>query len=124
MFSTIRHCSLGRKLWAVTSKSSPPYSRSARRHLVRDRYGRKVEDRSGQAHEGRERAYSGRTHDTVLSDMSLTAVLRRMGEGDITVHPFRSTFRDGCAEAAGNSFSREVGEHALAHSLLDKVEAA
>ncbi|PWF48638.1 tyrosine-type recombinase/integrase, partial [Massilia glaciei] len=50
--------------------------------------------------------------------------LRRMGRGDITVHGFRSTFRDWCSEAEGNSFPREVCEHALAHSLPDKVEAA
>ncbi len=56
--------------------------------------------------------------------MSLTAVLRRMGHGDITVHGFRSTFRDWCSEEASNAFSREVCEHALAHSLPDKVEAA
>ncbi len=68
--------------------------------------------------------FSGRSHNTPLSDMSLTAVLRRMGRGDITVHGFRSTFRDWCAEAAGNSFSRETCEHALAHSLPNKVEAA
>ena len=59
-----------------------------------------------------------------LSDMSLTAVLRRMGRGDITVHGFRSTFRDWCSESVANSFPREVCEHALAHSLPDKVEAA
>lgn len=59
-----------------------------------------------------------------LSDMSLTAVLRRMDRGDITVHGFRSSFRDWCAEAEGNNFTREVGEHALAHSLPDRVEAA
>lgn len=59
-----------------------------------------------------------------LSDMSLTAVLRRMRRTDITVHGFRSTFRDWCAEAAGNAFTREVCEHALAHSLPDRVEAA
>jgi integrase len=56
--------------------------------------------------------------------MSLTAVLRRMGRGDITVHGFRSSLRDWCSEEAGNTFSREVCEHALAHSLPDKVEAA
>ena len=60
----------------------------------------------------------------MLSDMSITAVLRRMGRGDITVHGFRSTFRDWCAEYASNAFSREVCEHALAHKLPDKVEAA
>lgn len=60
----------------------------------------------------------------MLSDMSITAVLRRMSRGDITVHGFRSTFRDWCAEYASNAFSREVCEHALAHKLPDKVEAA
>lgn len=59
-----------------------------------------------------------------LSDMSLTATLRRMGRGDVTVHGFRSSFRDWCAESVANSFPREVCEHALAHSLPDKVEAA
>lgn len=59
-----------------------------------------------------------------LSDMSLSAVLRRMGRKEITVHGFRSTFRDWAVEAPGNSFPREVCEHALAHSLPDRVEAA
>jgi len=68
--------------------------------------------------------FPGRGKDLPLSDMSLTAVLRRMGHGDITVHGFRSTFRDWCSEEASNAFSREVCEHALAHSLPDKVEAA
>lgn len=68
--------------------------------------------------------FPGRGKDTALSDMSLTAVLRRMGRKEITVHGFRSTFRDWCSEAVANSFPREVCEHALAHSLPDKVEAA
>ena len=68
--------------------------------------------------------FPGRRAGSLLSDMSLTAVLRRMDRGDITMHGFRSTFRDWCAESVGNSFPREVCEHALAHSLPDKVEAA
>lgn len=68
--------------------------------------------------------FPGRKKGSFLSDMSLTAVLRRLGHGDITVHGFRSSFRDWCSEALGNAFSREVCEHALAHSLPDKVEAA
>ncbi len=68
--------------------------------------------------------FPGRDSATPLSDMSLTAVLRRMGRGDITVHGFRSTFRDWCAEYEENSFPREVCEHALAHRLPDRVEAA
>ncbi len=59
-----------------------------------------------------------------LSNKSMNKLLERMGRGDITVHGFRSTFRDWCAESVGNSFAREICEHALAHSLPDKVEAA
>jgi len=58
----------------------------------------------------------------MLSDMTLTAVLRRMKRGDLTAHGFRSTFRDWCAEMT--SYPREVAEAALAHTLRDKVEAA
>lgn len=68
--------------------------------------------------------FPGIRENKPLSDMSLTAVLRRMKSVSITVHGFRSTFRDWCAESVGNSFPREVCEHALAHSLPDKVEAA
>jgi integrase len=66
--------------------------------------------------------FAGARGGKPLSDMSLTAVLRRMGREDITVHGFRSTFRDWAAEST--NFPREVAEHALAHSLPDKVEAA
>lgn len=72
-----------------------------------------------------------------LSDMTLTAVIRRMDEastkdcGDgwkdsagnvITAHGFRSTFRDWAGEMT--AYPREVIEHALAHQLKDKAEAA
>ena len=57
-----------------------------------------------------------------MSDMALTMTLRRMGRGDITTHGFRSTFRDWAGETT--SYSREVIEHAMAHQLKDKAEAA
>lgn len=57
-----------------------------------------------------------------ISDMSMTAVLRRMARNDITVHGFRSTFRDWAGETTG--FPREVIEAALAHGIKDKAEAA
>ena len=57
-----------------------------------------------------------------LSDMTLTAVLKRMDRGDLTAHGFRSTFRDWSGEAT--SHPREVVEAALAHGLKDKAEAA
>jgi integrase len=56
-----------------------------------------------------------------LSDMTLTAVLRRM-EKPVTAHGFRSTFRDWAGETT--AYPREVIEHALAHQLKDKAEAA
>ncbi|RYD98279.1 MAG: site-specific integrase [Sphingobacteriales bacterium] len=57
-----------------------------------------------------------------MSDMALTAVLKRMDRGDLTQHGFRSTFRDWAGETT--SYPREVIEHALAHQLADKAEAA
>ena len=72
------------------------------------------------------------TKGQALSDMSLTAVIRRMNgeapkwtdkEGNtITVHGFRSTFRMWAAEST--NYPREVAEHALAHQLPDAVERA
>ena len=56
-----------------------------------------------------------------LSDMSLTAVMRRM-EVDAVPHGFRSTFRDWAGESS--NYPREVAEQALAHTLESKVEAA
>jgi integrase len=56
-----------------------------------------------------------------LSDMTLTAVLRRMGVPAVP-HGFRSTFRDWVSETT--NFPREVAEMALAHAIGDKVEAA
>jgi integrase len=58
--------------------------------------------------------FFGRERGKPLSDMSLTAVLRRMGRGDLTVHGFRSTFRDW---AADNGKPTDAAERALAHVL-------
>lgn len=57
-----------------------------------------------------------------LSDMSLSAVLKRMGMTDITVHGFRSTFRDWAAEHTGHG--SDIVEMALAHTISSKTEAA
>lgn len=57
----------------------------------------------------------------VLSDMTLTAVLRRMDVPAVP-HGFRSTFRDWAAEQT--NYPRDVAEMALAHAIGDKVEAA
>jgi integrase len=49
-------------------------------------------------------------------------LLRRMGHGDLTVHGFRSCFRDWAAEST--AYPAEVVEMALAHAIGDKTEAA
>lgn len=56
-----------------------------------------------------------------LSNMAMLKTLERMGR-DVTVHGFRSTFRDWAAETTG--FPNHVVEMALAHVIGDKVEAA
>lgn len=57
-----------------------------------------------------------------LSNMAMTMLLRRVGRTDLTVHGFRSTFRDWAAERT--DVPSEVAELALAHTVGDKVEAA
>lgn len=57
-----------------------------------------------------------------LSNMAMLNLLKRVGRDDLTVHGFRSTFRDWAGETTGHA--REVIEHAMAHQLKDKAEAA
>lgn len=56
-----------------------------------------------------------------LSDMSLSAVMRRMGRKEVP-HGFRSSFRDWVSERT--SYSGEMAEVALAHAIGSKVEAS
>ena len=56
-----------------------------------------------------------------LSNMAMSMLLRRLGYS-VTVHGFRSTFRDWVAEETIHS--PEVAEKALAHSIANKVESA
>ena len=56
-----------------------------------------------------------------LSNMALTALLKRL-DVQVTVHGFRSAFRDWCGEES--SFPREIAEAALAHRVGDATELA
>jgi integrase len=78
--------------------------------------------RSLPTEEGNRHVFIGPRAGSGLSNMSLTAVLRRMGRRDITVHGFRSSFRDWAAETTHHP--NHVVEMALAHVVGDKVEAA
>ena len=66
--------------------------------------------------------FPGDKPDKPLSVMALAMVLRRMKIGGVTVHGFRSAFRDWAAECT--NFTNEVCEAALAHVIENKAEAA
>jgi len=65
--------------------------------------------------------FEGQKPGRPLSDMTLTMPIRR-AELPITIHGFRSAFRDWCAEAT--TTPREVAEACLAHVVRNAVEAA
>lgn len=71
---------------------------------------------------GGEYVFSGRKVGTPLTNMACLQTLRRMDRGDLTVHGFRSTFRDWVSETT--AYPRDVAEMALAHTIEDKSEAA
>jgi len=59
--------------------------------------------------------------DKGMTTAAAMNLLKRIEPG-ITAHGFRSTFRDWAADQTG--YAREVIEHAMAHQLKDKAEAA
>ena len=66
--------------------------------------------------------FPGQREGKPLSNMAMLELLKRMERTDLTVHGFRSTFRDWAAECT--NYPREVCEMALAHVVSDQVEAA
>ena len=67
-------------------------------------------------------AFPGHKRNTHLSNAAMLQVLKRLDRTGITVHGFRSTFRDWCAEST--NYPADVAEMALAHALRDKTKAA
>ena len=66
--------------------------------------------------------FPGQKFGKPLSVMALEMVLRRMKVDGVTVHGFRSSFRDWSAECT--NWTNEVCEAALAHVIENKAEAA
>ena len=60
-------------------------------------------------------------HDR-MGKMAMAKVMGRLGRTDVTVHGFRSTFRDWAAERT--NYPNHVVEMALAHVIGNKVESA
>jgi integrase len=69
-----------------------------------------------------EHVFPGQRRGRPLSVMALAMVLRRLKLENVTVHGFRSAFRDWCGEAT--AFPRDVAEAALAHTVGDMTERA
>lgn len=68
-----------------------------------------------------EHVFPGQKRGRPLSPMAMEMILRRM-KVDVTVHGFRSSFRDWCEECT--HFPRELAEAALAHVVGDETERA
>lgn len=66
--------------------------------------------------------FEGQKRHRPLSNMSMLMLLRRMKVEAVTVHGFRSTFRDWASEVA--SAPREIAEMSLAHQIGSDVERA
>jgi integrase len=69
-----------------------------------------------------ELVFEGARAGRPLSHESMLRVLRAMGRDDLTVHGFRSSFRDWCGDQT--NFPREIAEAALAHNVGSRVEVA
>ncbi len=66
--------------------------------------------------------FEGQKRHRPMSNMAMLMLLRRMKVEDITVHGFRSAFRDWTTEQP--SYSRELAEMSLAHQVGSEVERA
>ena len=66
--------------------------------------------------------FPGWKYGKPLSNMAMSKVLERMERDSVTVHGFRSSFRDWAAEQT--AYASEVIEKALAHAIRNEVEAA
>ncbi|MBS0223246.1 MAG: tyrosine-type recombinase/integrase [Proteobacteria bacterium] len=111
---------LGRSLWVIP----PERMKAGREHRV-PLSGRAVailNEMDPLRHEESDFVFPGVQLGKPLSNMAMLSVLRRMKRDGITVHGFRSSFRDWAAEQT--NWPNEVVEMALAHAVGNKVEAA
>ncbi len=66
--------------------------------------------------------FPGEKRNKPLSNMAMLMLLRRLKAAHLTVHGFRSSFRDWCGDET--TFPREIAEAALAHKVGNEVERA
>ncbi len=70
--------------------------------------------------DGMQFLFPGQKEGRPLSNMSMSKVLKCAGYGDVTVHGFRSTFRNWCMEAT--PFAGDVGEISLGHRIGSHIK--
>jgi integrase len=119
--ATIPEFDIGAKLWKVP----PGRMKAGREHRVplTARTLSILEEMGIKEGDNRDGpVFGGQRPGEPMSNGAMLAVLDRMGMGHITVHGFRSTFRDWAGETT--PFPNEVLEMALAHSIPNKAEAA
>jgi len=114
--ATWNEIDLDKRVWIIPAKRM----KAGREHRV-PLSARAIEIVEAQFGDGKGYVFAGPKPGTPLSSMAMAMLLRRM-KSDITVHGFRSTFRDWASETTG--FSHEVCEMALAHTIANKAEAA
>jgi integrase len=106
------------KTWTV-----PAARMKAKKELRVPLSGRAIELLHGAYREdGNPYIFVGADKGNSLSDSAMNSLLRRMNRTDITVHGFRSTFRDWAAERT--NYQNHVVEQALAHQVGSGVERA
>jgi integrase len=66
--------------------------------------------------------FPGQREGKPLTNMAMLELLKRMRRTGLTVHGFRSSFRDWASECT--NFPRDVCEMALAHTIANQAEAA
>lgn len=64
--------------------------------------------------------FPGQKQNRPLSNLSMLMLLRRMKVTGVTVHGFRSSFRDWAGDCT--NYSRDVAEAAISHAVGDAVE--
>jgi len=114
--ATWKEIDLDKKVWVIPAARM----KAGREHRV-PLSARAMEIAEAQFDDGKGYVFAGPKPGKPLSSMAMAMLLRRM-KSDITVHGFRSSFRDWASETTG--FSHEVCEMALAHTIANKAEAA
>jgi integrase len=109
---------LPKKLWIVPSARMKA---GAEHHVPLSGAAMAVLDQMRRIRQGA-LVFEGAARGRPLSHTAMWRVLQAMKRHNLTVHGFRSTFRDWCGDVTG--FPREIAEAALAHAVGNRVETA